>query len=613
MAQQRIPLSQPIETRNGQLNTDSKCVNGYFETRDNKREFVKRPGLTAQAVTPAFGAVDAQGMYLFKGYLYCILNNVVYKVNPSTYVSTTIGTITGAVVNCYFVQTLNDGYLFFHNQTNGYLINGNTGAFTQITNDKVATTTIITGGSGYVTPLVIFGISWTATSTYSTGQQIAYGANLYTVTIGGTTASTAPTFTSGSQTDGTATLTYAGTRAQGTVQVNTGVVTGITITNAGSGYTYAPLVTILDGTGPGIDATATCLLNFFPTGGLVPGAVFIDSYVAVGTPSGRIYTSNVGDPTIWNPLDYVTAEGEPDNSVGISKHLNYVLDFGQWSTEFFYDAANTVGSPLSPAPSYRIEIGCINGNSICQFEQSVIWVGVSKATGTGVYIIDGVTPVKVSTPYIDRILGNSNFVDVNAYTFKFNGHMLYVLTMHDLNKTLVFDVNEKMWYQWTMWAIGDATSGVPGIYAEQYFRPNYFAGDGETYYFLDDDNGMLYIMSDLVYNDAGAPIYYRSVTDLIDNGTTKRKFYQRVEIVGDKVPATMNIRHSDDDYNSWSPYRTVNLNEQRSQIYQTGQARRRAWEFLCTDNQPLRLDFAEIDFGIGGLDEEGGQPTQYRK
>jgi len=341
--------------------------------------------------------------------------------------------------------------------------------------------------------------------------------------------------------------------------------------------------------------------------------VFIDSYVAVGTPNGRIYTSNVGNPTIWNPLDYVTAEGEPDNSVGIAKHLNYVLNFGQWSTEFFYDAANTVGSPLSPAPSYRIEIGSINGNSIMQFEQSVIWVGVSKATGLGVYLIDGVTPVKVSTSYIDRILGNSNFQDINAYTFKFNGHMLYVLTMHDLNKTIVYDVNEKMWYQWTMWAVGDATSGIPGIYAEQYFRPNYFAGDGETFYFLDDDQGILYIMSDLVYNDAGAPIYYRSVTDLIDNGTTKRKFYQRVEIVGDKIPATINIRHTDDDYQSWSPYRTVNLNASRSQIYQTGEARRRAWEFLCTDNQPMRLDFAEVDFTIGGLDDDGTQPTQYRK
>jgi hypothetical protein len=120
-------------------------------------------------------------------------------------------------------------------------------------------------------------------------------------------------------------------------------------------------------------------------------------------------------------------------------------------------------------------------------------------------------------------------------------------------------------------------------------------------------------MSSLYYNDAGSPIYYRAVTDIVDNGTTKRKFYNRVEIIGDKVPAIMNIRHTGNDYQSWSPYRGVNLEASRAQIYQTGQDRRRAWEFLCTDNQPLRLDAAEIDFDIGELEGGGPAPTQYRK
>ena len=74
----------------------------------------------------------------------------------------------------------------------------------------------------------------------------------------------------------------------------------------------------------------------------------------------------------------------------------------------------------------------------------------------------------------------------------------------------------------------------------------------------------------------------------------------------------MNIRHTDDDYKSWSPYRTVNLNAQRSQIYQTGQARRRAWEFLCLSNTPLRLLAAEIDFEIGELEQDGPSQVQYR-
>jgi len=599
MPTQRIPLVQQITTRNGDLKTDSKCVNGYFESKGSSVEFVKRPGLQIAQTSPALPDAQAQGMCYFNGYLYAVINNVLYQIDPTSYAVTTVGSITGPIETCYFVQTLNNGYLFLHNQLNGYLLNGSTGVFFQITNDTVINVIVSTGGTGYTAPTVTFGTIWQATTAYTLNQQIYYGSNLYTVTVAGTTASTAPTFTSGSQVDGTATLTYAGTVATGTVQFTGGVITGVTMTNYGSGYTSPPSVTFADsGGGTGAGASGTAVLNFFPTGGLNPGAVFLDSYVVISTPSGRVYTSNVGNPAIWNPLDYVTAEAEPDQSTGIAKHLNYVLDYGQWSLEFFYDAANPTGSPLSPAPSYRIEIGCPNGNSIVSFEQSVIWIGSSKAEGTGVFMLDGVAPTKVSDEYIDRILGNSDLQYVTAYVFKFNGHLFYVLTLHDLNVTIVYDISQQAWVQWTMYAIGDEDSGVPGIYAEQYFRPSYYAGNNGIYYVLDDDNGTLYTMSDTYYSDAGAPIYYRSVTSIIDNGLTKRKFYNRVEIVGDKVGATMNIRRSDDDYQNWSPYRTVDLSKPRPQIYQTGQARRRAWEFLCTENVPLRLETAEIDFEI---------------
>lgn len=656
------------------------------------REFIKRPGLIAPTVTPALPVGDGQGIYLFKGLLYLVINNVLYSVDPTTYTSTVVGTLTGPIVTCYFTQTLDNGYLFLHNQTNGYIVNGTTGVFSQVKNDSVNTVTILTGGTGYTSPTVSFsapsgggttatgtvitsgssitsisvdsgganytsspavhiGTMWATGLTVSVGQQVFYGTNLYTYTVGGVTGSTAPTITSGTASDGTATLAYAGspatalatisngsvnainmqsvgagynatpvvsfsggagTGAAGTATWQTGIITAVDIVNAGSGYTDTDsiVVTFTDITGSG--ATATALLNAFPTGPFVPGVVFLDSYIVIGTTSGRLYNCELNNPASWNALNYVTAESEPDNLTGISKHLNYILAHGQWSTDFFYDAGTYPGSPLASAPSYKFEVGCANGDSIVSFENTVLCIGISKTTGTGVFGIDGVSPVKLSTVYIDRILNNSNMSEIKAYTLRYNGHPFYVLTLHDLNVTIVYDVSEKMWYQWTMWALGDSDSGIPGVYAEQYFRPSFFSGDGLSYYLLDDDNGTLYVMSDLYYNDAGAPIYYRAVTDLIDNGTTKRKFYNRVEIVGDKQPAVMNIRHTDDDYKSWSPYRTVNLNASRPQIYQTGQARRRAWEFLCTDNQPLRLDAAEIDFEIGELEGGGVSPTVYR-
>ena len=567
MPTERTPLTQPIETRDGTLTKDSKSVNGYFESRDNKREFIKRPGLATVTLDNPLPSSDGQGIYYYNGYIYSVVNNTVYKTNPSTNATTTVGTITGTVKQCYFPPSFLGTYLFFHNQTNGYLINGSTGAFSQITNDKVAVVTILTGGTGY--------------------------------------------------TDATASVTFSappsgGNTATGTVQTTGGVVTNITITDPGSGYVTAPTVTITD-SGSGVNATASSLLSYFPTTGLVAGVAFLDAYVFVGTPDGRVYSCNVGDPTIWNPLDYITAEAESDQSVAICKHLNYVMNFGQWSLEFFYDNANPIDSPLAAATSYKVEVGCANGDSVVPFEQTVAWIGTSLSNGKGIFLLDGTAPTRISTAYIDRILGNSDMSKVTAYSFKMNGHMFYVCSLHDLNITLVYDFNEKMWNQWTMYAVGTATSGVTGIYAEQYFRPSYFTKVNNDYYLLDDDNGTMYTMSDLYYTDAGAPIYYRVVSDIVDNGTTKRKFYQRLEIVGDKVGAIMKVRHTGNDYKTWSNYRSVDLSKPRAQIYLGGADRRRAWEFLCTDAVPLRLDSAEIDFKIGEIENEAMQPTQYRK
>ena len=478
----RIPLTQLIETRDGTLTKDSKNVNGYFESSSGRKEFIKRPGLINLNPSPALASSDGQGVAYYDGSIFAVVNNTVYQIDPTTYATTTIGTITGTVKQCYFTITSSSNYLFFHNQTNCYTI-------------------------------------------------------------------------------------------------------------AKTSHTLATVTTPV-------------------TSGIVPGICYLDSYVFIGDPNGRIYSCAVGDPTSWNALDYISAEQEPDNSIGICKHLNYVLAFGQWSLEFFYDAANATASPLAAATPYKIEIGCVNGNSIVQFEQTVAWIGVSQSTGTGIYLLDGTSPSKISTPHIDRILGNSNFSKVTAYAMKINGHMFYLFSLHDLNTTLVFDFNEQVWHNWTMWAVGTSGSGVPGIYAEQYFRPSYYTRVNNTIVLMDDDNGSLYSISDTQYTDAGAPIYYKVITNILDSGTTKRKFYNRVELVGDKVPATLQVRHTGDDYKSWSNYRSVDLNKERAQIHQNGQDRRRAWEFLCTENQPIRLVAAEVDFNIGEIETGQVAPHQ---
>jgi Phage stabilisation protein len=587
MSTVRLPLAFPIQSRKADPFKDSKKVNAYKEGN----EVLKRPGLTALPITPALPISSGQGVFAYDNALYAVINNTLYQigVGSGSGTSTLIGSLTGATYPISWTSTFNNNFLFFHNQQYGYNYSS-TGGLVQVTSDQVIEADILVPGSGYTsTPAVVFGTQWQASTTYALGDQIFYGTNLYTVTQAGTTDVTAPTFTSGTQIDGTAKLTYAGTPATGTATYDsvTGTIISIVITNRGSGYTVAPIVTI-DPPTSGTQATALAVLNFFPTD-LVPGVGYLDTYVAVMTKSGRIYTCMSADSTSWNPLSYISSNSQPDLATGITSHLNYIIAFNQWSTQVFYDAGNATGSPLALNPSANMEIGCVNGNSIAKFEQTVAWVGQSNTAGKGVYLIDGLSPVKISNEYIDKYLDADGVTNCTAYGMKLNGHSWYVLTLPDSNITLVYDIAEKDWSFWST------------VYQnqEQYFVADFATSLRGLTYTQDSLDGEIYFFDTNTYTDADGPINFRLVSPLLDADTKDRKFIPRVEIVGDMVESILRIRHTDNDYQNWSMYRNVDLSDSRPVLYQNGITRRRAYELFSTDDSFIRLAAMEIEIVVG--------------
>ena len=630
MTTERIPLTQPIESRTGSFAKDSYSSNCFFETRDQKREFIKRPGLVSVAqvvpiTPPAYS--DSQGLSAFNNKLIAVISNSVYQVDPSGYAVTTVGTTSTSTSQSYFVRTFLDAYLFFHNKVNGYLLS-KAGVYNTVVNDKVSNISIDNPGLNYSSGITL---SFSATAVAATVTVVNGNIDTVVITNAGTGLSSAGTCTI--NVPSPATPTGTGTIALFTIAVSsaTGIYVGMYAT--GTGVAPNAKVTNINGTTITVDiahtgavsgtitftdlgsnGVLTPSLNSFPDGPYVSGVVFLDNYVFIGTSTNRIYNSALGDPTTWGALDYLTFEQTTDTLVGIAKHLNYLVAFGKVSTQFFYDQANPAGSPLGVAASYTSEVGCANGDSIVATSNTVLWIGTSKTFGRSVYIMDGVSAIRVSNANIDRHLEADGLSNVTAYCYTVNGHTLYILTLHNTNQTLVYDLTEKMWYTWTQYSMQSNDQPNPGTYQESYFRPTFYAEVGNVPYVLDDDTGTLYYFDVNTYQDNGQSIYCRTVTDIMDNGSTKRKFYGRLEIIGDKVAATMQIRHSGDDYNTWSNYRTVDLNASRSQVYLSGADRRRAWEFLVTSNAPLRLDAAEVDFRIGEMDQEqnvGG--GRYRK
>ena len=632
MATERIALTQPIDSRTGSFSSDAYSSNCYFDSSSGKREYIKRPGLVAAVqVTPVTppATLQSQGLTPYNGNLIAVINNTAYKINPTTYAVTTLGTLSVSTSQSYFVRTFLDAYLFMQNKVNGYLLN-KAGTQGPITNDKIANISIDNPGLNYSEGITL---SFSASGVAATATVTNGNITAVSITSAGSGLTVAPTITI----NVASTVTPTGTGLVGdyiiSVSSGTGIYVGMQA--SGTGVANNALVTNVNGTTitlslPNTDAVSgtitfvdlgsngvlTPSLNSFPAGPYVSGAVFLDNYIFIGTTDNRIYNSNLGDPTTWEALSYLSFEQTADTLVGIVKHLNYLVAFGNNSTQFFYDAGTYPGSPLALAASYTSEIGCASGDSIVATSNTVLWIGKTKTYGKCVYVMDGVSATKVSTSNVDRHIEADDLSYVTAYCYKVSGHTLYILTLHNTQKTLVYDLDEKQWYTWTQYAMASNTQPNPGTYYESYFRGTYYAEMDNIPYVLDDDNAKLYYFSTNIYQDDGQPIYCRSVTDIRDNGSTKRKFYGRCEIVGDKVQGgVMQISHTGNDYASYSTPRSVDLNAPRSQVYLSGADRRRAWQFLCTSNVPLRLDAAEIDFRIGEMDQEQavGGGTQYRK
>ncbi len=101
--------------------------------------------------------------------------------------------------------------------------------------------------------------------------------------------------------------------------------------------------------------TDTVTPDLVATGGLV----YLNGYLFAIGDNRRIYNSTAGGAfTTWATTDFIDAEIYPDMTLFLGKHHNYLVAFGENSTEFFYDGAVEVGSPLARQETYTSKIGC---------------------------------------------------------------------------------------------------------------------------------------------------------------------------------------------------------------------------------------------------------------
>lgn len=334
----------------------------------------------------------------------------------------------------------------------------------------------------------------------------------------------------------------------------------------------------------------------------IPAPVYLDGYVFVAkSGTADIYNSDLEDPFSWTPGNFITAESNPDNIVMISRYNNYIAAIGSKTVEFFYDAAVPTGSPLARNTSAIQTIGCPAPYSVVRTNTELIMVGDTGGGGRTVWLFNGFTPKQIGSVQVNECLDEEMVpTDILAYWISSGGHRFYVLTVSA--RTWVYDFDSGLWHEWSS-PVDDTVAFTTIRYVCEHpdGKPKGLSWGNATILEFRSTSG---VDSTTQFTAGDKPITCFITTDKKDFGSNNRKFMSRLALIGDvpvndgsNVPVT--IQWSDDDYNTWSDARTLQLNSNMGAITQCGMFRRRAFKFKITAGKPIRIDALEVDLNIG--------------
>lgn len=317
------------------------------------------------------------------------------------------------------------------------------------------------------------------------------------------------------------------------------------------------------------------------------GWAYLDKTIYVMTSPNKIYGSDLDDPTSWDALNLINAQIEPDTGIGLDKQLVYVIAFKQWTTEVFYDAQNASGSPLGTVQGAKVNYGCANIDTVQDVDGILYWVCTNRNSSPQILAMENLKPIIISTPPIERLLDDADMSVAMSWCFKEWGHWFYVVTFPNSNLTLVYDIKEKLWAQWT-----DTDGNYFPIVSATFNSSGHHVLQHKT-------NGKLYVMDAAYATDDGDLFTTDVYTPNFDGGTRRRKQLNFMWFVGDRKPGSvLKVRHSDNDYQGWSNFRTVDMNTKRPFLDRCGTFERRAYNLRHRCNVRLRMQAIELDLKL---------------
>lgn len=304
--------------------------------------------------------------------------------------------------------------------------------------------------------------------------------------------------------------------------------------------------------------TSSAVTNGYPDGDLpaVNSVCMLDGYLIFTTASGQIWATDLNSTSV-SALSFTTAQAKRDGLLRGVAFGQYVLAFGNFSTQIYTDAG-TLPFPL--ALSTTLPRGLAGPYAVAGQEDgfggSLMWVGDDNA----VYRLDGLTPTKVSPPDLDGLIeAVSDKTTLDASVYVSRGHQMWQLSCPAW--TWVFDQNTSVWHQRESYEQTRCRM-ISALYA---FGTTWLCGDTQT--------GNIQKITSAAYDEVGNPLRWRIESGSVEKfpvGTrVGRADFDFTTGVGDASGAdpiqtdpTVEISWSDDGGQTWAAPQSRKLGRQ---------------------------------------------------
>lgn len=208
--------------------------------------------------------------------------------------------------------------------------------------------------------------------------------------------------------------------------------------------------------------------------------------------TGQFKGSDLYAATIWQGLNFATAESHPDNVIRIINVAGTIVLFGEFLTEFWSNIGGS-GFPYAKIPGTDIEYGLAARWSVAKFIGTYAFLAKNREGQVIVAMLRGYGFQKISNEELDHVINKyPSHADATGYGYMLGGHPMYQLNFPGQGTSFLYDGSTQYWSE-----LKSGTGRHRGEIAEEFLGKIIIA---------DYENGKLYRQDIDNFTDNDAPI-----------------------------------------------------------------------------------------------------------